>query len=63
MVNSATLAYETFLGAAGGVKPYTWRVVPVAGETDPRTLATWEQFELHQRDRIVERITRFVERS
>jgi peptide deformylase len=29
---------------------------------DPRTLATWEQFERHQRDPFVERITEFVAR-
>jgi len=37
IVNSPMLQYETWLGAAGGVKPYTWRVVPVAGELDPNT--------------------------
>lgn len=31
--------------------------------TDPATLATWEQFDLHQRRAFVERITRFVERD
>ena len=31
--------------------------------TDPTTLATWEQFELHQRDAFVERITAFVQRT
>jgi len=30
--------------------------------TDPTTLATWEQFEAHQRDEFVERITKFVDR-
>lgn len=30
--------------------------------TDPSTLATWEQFEAHQRDAFVERITEFVAR-
>jgi peptide deformylase len=29
---------------------------------DPRTLATWEQFERHQRDQFVERIGAFVAR-
>ncbi len=29
---------------------------------DPRSLATWEQFQLHHRDAFVERITAFVER-
>ena len=29
---------------------------------DSTTLATWEQFDAHQRDAFVERITRFVER-
>jgi peptide deformylase len=29
---------------------------------DPRTLATWEQFERHQRDRFVARITEFTAR-
>ncbi len=29
---------------------------------DPRTLATWEQFEAHQREDFVARITAFVER-
>jgi peptide deformylase len=29
---------------------------------DPRSLATWEQFERHQRDEFVERITEFVAR-
>ena len=29
---------------------------------DPRTLATWEEFERHQRDEFVERITEFVAR-
>jgi peptide deformylase len=29
---------------------------------DPRTFATWEQFERHQRDEFVARITEFVER-
>ncbi len=30
--------------------------------TDPRTLSTWEEFELHQRDAFVARITEFVDR-
>jgi len=30
--------------------------------TDSRTLSTWEEFELHQRDAFVARITAFVER-
>ena len=30
---------------------------------DPTTLATWEQFELHQRDTFIERISAFVERT
>jgi peptide deformylase len=30
--------------------------------TDPASLATWDEFERHQRDEFVERITRFVER-
>jgi peptide deformylase len=29
---------------------------------DPRSLATWEQFERHQRDEFVGRISKFVER-
>jgi peptide deformylase len=29
---------------------------------DPRTLATWEQFDLHQREEFVDRITEFVAR-
>jgi subtilase family serine protease len=37
VVNSSTLMYETYLGAAGGVKPYTWRQVPMAGEVDIRS--------------------------
>ncbi|MBK7858469.1 MAG: putative Ig domain-containing protein [Archangiaceae bacterium] len=32
LVNSTTLSFETYLGAAGGVKPYSWRQVPVAAE-------------------------------
>ncbi len=38
VVNSTLLMYETFLGAAGGVKPYRWSIVPVAGEVLPRNL-------------------------
>lgn len=34
----------------------------IVDRIDPRTLATWEQFELHQRSAFVDRITRFVER-
>ncbi len=34
----------------------------IVDRIDPRTLATWEQFELHQRDEFVDRITRFVDR-
>ncbi len=34
----------------------------IVDRIDPRTMATWEQFELHQRDGFVERITRFVDR-
>ena len=33
----------------------------IVDRIDPRTLATWEQYELHQREGFVERITRFVE--
>ena len=32
----------------------------IVDRIDPRTLATWEQFDLHQREDFVERITRFV---
>jgi peptide deformylase len=35
----------------------------IVDRIDPRTLATWEQYELHQRDAFVERITSFVERT
>lgn len=35
----------------------------IVDRIDPRTLATWEQFNEHQRDAFVERITRFVNRS
>lgn len=34
----------------------------IVDRIDPRTLATWEQFEVHQRAGFVERITSFVER-
>ena len=34
----------------------------IVDRIDPRTLATWEQFEAHQRDAFVERISAFVER-
>jgi peptide deformylase len=34
----------------------------IVDRIDPRTLATWEQFETHQREAFVERITAFVER-
>lgn len=34
----------------------------IVDRIDPRTLATWEQYELHQREGFVERITQFVER-
>lgn len=33
----------------------------IVDRIDPRTMATWEQFEAHQRDAFVERITRFVD--
>ncbi len=33
----------------------------IVDRIDPRTLATWEQFEAHQRDAFIERITRFVD--
>ncbi|MDX1448462.1 MAG: peptide deformylase [Acidimicrobiia bacterium] len=33
----------------------------IVDRIDPRTLATWEQFDLHQRESFVERISRFVE--
>jgi len=36
VVNSTLIMYETFLGAAGGVKPYRWSQVAVAGEVLPR---------------------------
>ncbi len=38
LVNQTTLPYETFLGAAGGAKPYVWRTVPLAGDTSLTTL-------------------------
>lgn len=34
----------------------------IVDRIDPRTLATWEQFDLHQREAFVDRITRFVNR-
>lgn len=34
----------------------------IVDRIDPRTLATWEQFQTHQRDEFVERITEFVAR-
>ena len=34
----------------------------IVDRIDPRTLATWEQFEAHQRNAFVERITEFVAR-
>lgn len=34
----------------------------IVDRIDPRTLATWEMFEAHQREAFVERITAFVER-
>ena len=34
----------------------------IVDRADPRTLATWDEFEAHHRDAFVERITRFVER-
>ncbi len=37
-VNNPTLPYETWLGAAGGVKPYAWRLVPMPGEALPNDL-------------------------
>jgi peptide deformylase len=37
-------------------------VLSVDRVRDPRTLAMWEQFELHHRDAFVARITEFVER-
>ncbi|MBL8957090.1 MAG: hypothetical protein JNK82_40325, partial [Myxococcaceae bacterium] len=37
IVNITSQMYETALGAAGGVKPYVWRQVPVPGELDPAT--------------------------
>ncbi|MEN3358355.1 MAG: peptide deformylase [Mycobacteriales bacterium] len=33
----------------------------IVDRIDPRTLATWDQFDRHQRAAFVERITRFVE--
>lgn len=34
----------------------------IVDRIDPRTLATWEQFEAHQREAFIERITGFVDR-
>ena len=34
----------------------------IVDRIDPRTLATWEQFDAHQRDEFVTRISAFVER-
>lgn len=34
----------------------------IVDHIDPRTLATWEQFDLHRRAKFVEEITAFVER-
>lgn len=34
----------------------------IVDRIDPRTMATWEQFDEHQRPAFVERITKFVER-
>lgn len=34
----------------------------IVDRIDPRTMATWEQFELHQRDDFIAKITRFVDR-
>jgi peptide deformylase len=34
----------------------------IVDRIEPRTLATWEQFDAHQRDAFVERITEFVAR-
>lgn len=36
--------------------------VLIVDRADPRTLATWEQFERHQRDEFVARISEFAER-
>ena len=33
----------------------------IVDRIEPRTFATWEQFQSHQRDAFVERITRFVD--
>ncbi len=33
----------------------------IVDRIDPATMATWEQFEAHQRDAFIERITRFTE--
>lgn len=34
----------------------------IVDRTDSRSLATWEQYERHQKDEFVERITRFADR-
>ena len=34
----------------------------IVDRADPRTLATWAEFDAHHREAFVERITRFVER-
>ena len=34
----------------------------IVDRVDPRTLSTWEQYELHEQAAFTERITRFVER-
>jgi peptide deformylase len=34
----------------------------IVDRIDPRTMATWDQYELHQRDEFVRRITEFVDR-
>ena len=34
----------------------------IVDRIDPRTMATWEQFDEHQRPAFVERITEFVQR-
>lgn len=34
----------------------------IVDRIDPRTLATWEEFDLHQREAFVQRITHFVDR-
>lgn len=34
----------------------------IVDRIDPRTLATWEEFDQHQREAFIDRITRFVDR-